>query len=225
MAVGGHDKQRLGVGPAQALDGALVPCYAAQLLAGETVEIYGRLGRLARLVGLQLSLIRPECWRLPLAMWQRGAVCSRKQVCLPAYLERLRRERRRRYTCPSRGFHRKWTCTAASCETTARQHAPIRPLREAYPCSGSYLIMSPDITMRYPLPRGALPLVDPGSDKADMTVEARSSGELRCHCASLRYGYFTANQPPAARYRHWDGRCSLAIRLPHQSFLIALQQL
>lgn len=68
MAVGGHDKQRLGVGPAQTLDGALVPCYTAQLLPGEAVEIYGRLGRLTRLVGLQLGLIRPEGWRLPLAM-------------------------------------------------------------------------------------------------------------------------------------------------------------
>lgn len=74
MAVGGHDEQRLGVGPAQALDGALVPCYAAELLPGEAVHIYRRLGRLARLVGLKLGLIRPKGCRLPLARRQRDVI-------------------------------------------------------------------------------------------------------------------------------------------------------
>lgn len=60
MTVGGHHQQRLGVRPAQALDGTLVPCDAAQLLTGQAVYVYRWLGGLAGLVSLELGLIRPK---------------------------------------------------------------------------------------------------------------------------------------------------------------------
>ena len=78
MAVGGHDKQRLGVGPAQALDRALVPRYAAELLPSEAVYIYRRLGRLARLMGLKLGLIRPKGWRAAVSSVARRSSFSHK---------------------------------------------------------------------------------------------------------------------------------------------------